>query len=136
MPAYRTRNLDGASALNVLDDAIERAFLGGAHILKQRMQELAPLLTGRMERSVEVSPVEKTAEGYRCRTGPTVDYGRYTELEPYIIGKRLGVKSQIKGASMPWMRPAADDTRDEIKDFIVRAVQSTVRGLASRFRAT
>jgi hypothetical protein len=132
MPAERTHNLN-QSALEMLDGAITDAVQLGGMILQARMQEKAPLLTGRMERSVGISAPEKTPDGIRVLVGPTVDYAKYTELEPYIIGKRPGPKSQMKGATIPWMRPAVDETRDEITRFIQTAVERTVQGLARRF---
>lgn len=132
MPVKRTYNLD-SGAVDILDRAVEDALTLGGKILADRMQELSPLLTGRMERSVQVGEVQKTADGFRVMVGPTVEYARYTELEPYIIGKIPGIKSQIKGATIPWMRPAVDDKREEIIAFVQNAVRLTVRSLAARF---
>ena len=104
--------------------------LGGA-ILQQKMQDFSPHLTGRMERSVEVGDVsyDRRQAAFRLLVGPTVDYAKYTELEPWTIGKRPGLISQMKGARIPWMRPAADEVRGEVKTIILKGFQNTVRAL-------
>lgn len=130
--ATRTHNLDGPGALRALENAMDRALQGGGLILKQEMQRLAPELTGRMLRSVRVTPTEKEPNGFSVRVGPTVDYAKYTEEEPWTVGKRPGPKSQIKGVSIPWMKPAAQNKRDEITNFIQTGIRTTIRGLARR----
>lgn len=132
--ARRTHNLDGPSALRILEGAMDLGLQGGGQILKKEMQRLAPIDTGQMTRSVYVSETEQDRNGYSVSVGPTPGYSKYTELEPWIIGKRPGPKSQIKGASIPWMRPAADNKHDEIIDHITKGVRITIRELAARMR--
>ena len=130
--AHRTHNLD--SALGILDRTMRLGLSHGGLILKQRMQELSPELTGRMVRSVYVGDVIHTHEGYEVRTGPTPDYSIYTEMEPWIIGKRPGPISQAKGATIPWMKPAADDVREEVVALLEGALHATVMELQLRYR--
>jgi len=131
--AHRTHNLD--AALGILDHTMRVGLTHGGLILKQRMQERAPELTGRMVRSVYVSEVRHTHEGYAVRVGPTPDYSIYTELEPWIIGKRPGPISQAKGATIPWMKPAADDVRDEVIGILLDGLSGTIRELQIRYGA-
>lgn len=123
----RSHNLDGALAQ--LEHAAGMALTGGGHILAQRMQARAPLDTGRMTRSVYVTAPEPTPDGLSVFVGPTVDYAKYTEEEPWIIGKRPGPKSQIKGATIPWMAPAARESQAEIVQFITEGLRTAVRAL-------
>lgn len=117
--------------------AAAQALTGGGHILAQRMQERAPLDTGRMTRSVHVTEPLINVSTYLAGegsnisvfVGPTVEYAKYTEEEPWIIGKRPGPKSQIKGATIPWMRPAEKDTRAEVAAFISEGLRVAVRAL-------
>ncbi len=132
MPASRSHNLSGA--LGILDAATGKSLRLGGQILKQRMQERSPVWTGRMERSVRISNVQKSADFVRVLVGPTVGYAKFTEEEPWIIGKRPGPKSQIKGATIPWMKPAADDVRDEVTALIRGALSLTVRALQRRLK--
>ena len=130
--AHRTHNLD--AALGILDRSMRVSLTHGGLILKQRMQERAPELSGRMVRSVYVSEVRHTEDGYEVRAGPTPDYSIYTELEPWIIGKRPGPISQAKGATIPWMKPAADDVREEVIATVLAGVSATVRELQMRYK--
>ena len=130
--AHRTHNLD--AALGILDRSMRVSLMHGGLILKQRMQERAPELTGRMVRSVYVSEVRHTEEGYAVRAGPTPDYSIYTEEEPWIIGKRPGPISQAKGATIPWMKPAAEDVRDEVIATLRDGLQATVHELQLRYK--
>lgn len=132
MPASRSHNLSGA--LGILNAAMGKSLKLGGQILKQRMQERAPVWTGRMERSVRVSNVQKASDSIFVLVGPTVGYAKFTEEEPWIIGKRPGPKSQIKGATIPWMKPAADDVRDEVTALIRGALSLTVRALQRRLK--
>jgi len=129
---YRTHNLD--AAFGILDRSMRLSVTRGGLILKQRMQELSPELTGRMVRSVYVSEVRHTDEGYAVRAGPTPDYSIYTEKEPWIIGKRPGPISQAKGATIPWMKPAAEDVRDEVIATLRDGLQATVHELQLRYK--
>ena len=124
---WRTHNLDRAGG--VLKASMEGSLKRGGMVLKDAMQARAPVATGRMTRSVEVGPVTFKDGAYRVLVGPTVDYAIYTEEEPWIIGKRPGPKSVAKGATIPWMKPAADEHADEIRDIILSGVSSTVRTL-------
>ena len=130
--AHRTHNLD--AALGILDRTMRLGLSHGGLILKQRMQERSPELTGRMVRSVYVSEVRHSEDGYEVRAGPTPDYSIYTELEPWIIGKRPGPISQAKGATIPWMKPAADDVREEVVALLEGALHATVMELQLRYR--
>jgi len=127
MRTWRTRNLN--RALGLMRANAELSMKLGGKVLQQKMQDFAPHLTGRMERSVEVGDVTYHLGAYRVLVGPTVDYAKYTELEPWIIGKRPGLISQMKGARIPWMRPAADEVRGEVKTIILKGFQNTVRAL-------
>ena len=124
---WRTHNLN--RAVGLLKANAELSLKLGGKILQQKMQDFSPHLTGRMERSVEVGDVsyDRRQAAFRLLVGPTVDYAKYTELEPWIIGKRPGFISQMKGAKIPWMRPAADEVRAEVKAIILKGFQQTVR---------
>jgi len=122
---WRTHNLN--RALVLLKANAEVSLKLGGQVLKQKMQEFSPEWTGQMVRSVEVGDVTYQDGAFRLLVGPTVDYAKYTELEPWIIGKRPGPKSQLKGAKIPWMRPAADEVRAEVKAIILKGFQTTVR---------
>ena len=130
--AHRTHNLD--AAFGILDRTMRLSLTAGGLILKQRMQERSPELTGTMVRSVYVSDVSHTQEGYALRVGPTPDYSIYTEEEPWIIGKRPGPISQAKGATIPWMKPAADDVRDEVIATVGRGLQAADLELQLRYK--
>ncbi len=101
----------------------------GGLVLKQAMQRRAPVWTGRMTRSTALGPVMVKDDIYTLLVGPTVDYAKYTELEPWIIGKRPGLKSVAKGATIPWMRPAAEDVEDEVQTILLKGVSLTVQTL-------
>jgi len=128
--SFRTYNLRNAPG--ILKGSMDTALKHGGLIVKQAMQERAPLWTGRMERSVEVGPVRFEEDTFSVLVGPTVDYAKYTELDPWIIGKQPGPKSQAKGATIPWMAPAAEDVRDEVQGIIVKGVSTTVHELQAR----
>lgn len=127
----RSHNLDGA--LDELQDAVFTALEMGGLILKQEMQRLAPIDTGRMTRSVHVTDPQREGDEFVIRVGPTVDYAKYTELEPWIIGKRPGPKSQLKGATIPWIKPAVENVRDEVVEIITGGVRTAVRALAAKY---
>ena len=129
--AFRTHNLNGA--LGLLEGAMGRSLQIGGNLLKQAMQERSPVWSNRMTRSVHVGPVTQKDGAFRTLVGPTVDYSKYTELEPWIIGRRPGPKSQIKGATIPWMQPAADDVRDELQALIMGGVRTTIKELQRRY---
>ena len=101
----------------------------GGLILKQAMQRQAPVWTSRMTRSTALGPVMVKDDIYTLLVGPSVDYAKYTELEPWIIGKRPGLKSVAKGATIPWMRPAAEDVADEIRTILLKGMSLTVQTL-------
>lgn len=130
--SFRTHNLN--AALGILKGAMETSLQLGGSVLKDKMQEFAPVWTGRMERSVYVGDVHLVDDTFIVRVGPTVDYSKYTEQEPWIIGKHPGPKSQIKGARIPWMKPAADEVREEVKGIILAGVSTTVRALQVRLK--
>ena len=124
---WRTHNLNRAAG--VLSNSMNGSLKRGGLILKQAMQKRAPVWTGRMTRSTSLGPVVFKDGTYSLLVGPTVEYAKYTELEPWIIGKRPGLKSVAKGATIPWMRPAADDVADEVRDIILKGMSATVKNL-------
>jgi len=130
--AWRTHNLNRATLF--LKVNAEKSLQLGGLVLKQKMQEFSPVWTARMERSVEVGDVTYRDAAFRVLVGPTVDYAKYTELEPWIIGKRPGPISQLKGAKIPWMRPAADAVRHEVRAVVLKGFQNTVRLLQQGLR--
>ena len=125
--AFRTHNLD--KSLGLLSRAMDRSLMQGSQILKDKMQAFAPVWTGRMQRSVRIDGPQRREDTWITIVGPTVDYAKFTELEPWIIGKRPGPKSQMKGAKIPWMAPAAEEVRDEVRAQILAGVGATVKGL-------
>jgi len=125
--AWRTHHLNRAAG--VLRNSMNGSLKRGSLILKQAMQRRAPVWTGRMTRSTRLGPVIFKEDIYTLLVGPSVDYAKYTELEPWIIGKRPGLKSVAKGATIPWMRPAADDVADEVRTILVKGMSMTVQNL-------
>lgn len=124
---WRSHNLDRAGSL--LAASMGGSLKRGGTVLKQAMQARAPVWTGRMTRSVSIGSVTFKDGAYRLLVGPTVEYAIYTEEEPWIIGKRPGPKSVAKGATIPWMKPAADEHADEIRKIILGGLSSTVKAL-------
>lgn len=129
MPVTRSNNL-GPDALEQLAQAAALALTGGGMILAQRAQERAPVLTGRMMRSVHVTEPRFEEDGVSVSVGPTVEYAKYTEEMPWIIGKRPGPISQIKGATIPWLVPSLRDTEQEIRSFIANGLGQAVKALS------
>lgn len=132
MGAFRSHNLD--AAMGILKGESETSLKRAGLVLKKRMQELAPLWTGRMERSVSLGNVTFKDDAFHLLVGPTVDYAITTEEEPWIIGKRPGPKSQVKGATIPWMKPAAQDVGDQVREIMVDGIRATVKGLQARYK--
>lgn len=128
MAVDRTHNLD--NALPRLEAALTKMLGAGAMILKGEMQDRAPELSGDMTRSVTVGEVTRTEDGeFHCFVGPAKDYSKYTEEERYIVGKQLGIISRAKGATMPWIKPAAEAARGDVQTLIGNAMRTTIREL-------
>jgi len=127
----RTHNLD--DNLDLLIDAVNTSLTQGGLLLKDEMQRLAPVYTGRMMRDVGVSDPFIDGDTVSVAVGPTVDYAKYTELEPWIVGKRPGPISQAKGATIPWMRPATENVREEVKTVIENGIRNGMGAIVGRF---
>jgi hypothetical protein len=124
-----TRSHNFNNHLDALEAAVFTALTQGGLILKQEEQKLSPEDTGRMLRSVEVSQPFRRDGDFVVGVGPTVDYAKYTELEPWIIGKRPGPRSQIKGATIPWIKPAVANVRHDVITQIDNGIRTFIRGL-------
>ena len=83
----------------------------GGLLVRQAAQQRAPVLTGRMMRSVTVSEPRKDGKVILVRVGPRVTYAKFTEEEPYVSRRKLGAISEAKGATMPWLKPALEEQR-------------------------
>jgi len=114
-----------------LDAGLKTALKRGGLVIIQRAQELAPELSGRMTRAISVSEPRMDGGKLTVRIGPSgVEYAKYTELPRYIAGKHLGARSEAKGATMPWLRPAAREKKGEAMDIIRASIRSTLQAIA------
>ena len=102
---WRTHNLNRAAG--VLKNSMGGSLKRGGLILKQAMQKRAPVWTGRMTRSTSLGPVVSKDGAYTLLVGPTVEYAKYPELEPWISGKRPGHADALLLTSRQVPRKAA-----------------------------
>lgn len=124
----RTHNLKRAAG--VLEQGAKLGLVRGLMVAKKRAQERAPEDTGRMLRSLTITPARWVGGRLSATLGPKVDYAKMTELQRYIQNKRLGPVSEAKGATMPWLGPAFKDKRKEIATVFGATIASTLRAIA------
>lgn len=114
--------------LRHLDENIKKALNLGGHLVARKAQEFAPIETGTMMRSVDVTPTRriKGVLTVLVGPGPEAPYAPYTEEDRYLENKELGPKSQQKRtARMPWLRPALEEEKDGVVDILSAAITGT-----------
>jgi hypothetical protein len=100
-------------------------------IVKQKAQTAALVLTGRMMRGITVDEPFWRGKQQVVQIGPTVDYAVYTEEEPYIEGKHPGPISQAKGATIPWFKPAFEESKGEATQVFLAQLRIGLAALAA-----
>lgn len=100
-------------------------------IVRQRAQQRALVDTGRMMRGITVDEPFWRGKQQVVQIGPTVDYGIYTEDDRYIAGKHPGPISQAKGATMPWLRPAFEESKAEAMAVFLAQLRIGLAALAA-----
>lgn len=121
----RTHNL--RARLQGIETGFGQGLRKGGLLVRQAGQRNAPVLTGRMMRGVDVSEPRKVGGRLIVRIGPKVDYAKYSEEKPYIIGRRLGAISAAKGAKMPWLGPALREQRPAALALIKASIRDGLR---------
>lgn len=100
---------------NTAKEEMRQALLAGAVPIKDRAQKLAPVLTGRLKRSIDIT--ERDAD-VLVRAGM-----------PYAHLAEFGHKGGAKGR--PFMRPAFYESKDEairiVRDRMAAAVEREAR---------
>lgn len=122
-----TSNGGAARYLQHLTNNVAKALETGGMLVEQRAQERAPIHTGTMMRSVTHTPALLMGGALTVYVGPGPEapYAIYTEEDEYLP-KNLGPKSVIKGtATIPWLRPALADEKQDILALIETAIRST-----------
>jgi hypothetical protein len=116
-----------SSYIRRLNENVKKALIVGAMAVEQRAKENAPVDTGTMMRSVSHTPVLEGASSYfiHIGPGPEAPYAIYTEEEPYISQHGLGRISEMKNASMPWLKPALEESREDILNAVAQAIRRT-----------
>jgi len=136
--------------LGHLDENVKKALHLGGQLIARKAQEFAPIETGTMMRSVDVTPTQriKGVLTVLVGPGPEAPYAPYTEEDRYLENKELGPKSQQKRtateedrylenkelgpksqqkrtARMPWLRPALEEEKDNVLDILSSAITGT-----------
>jgi len=114
-------------------DAIMDALKDGAEFIEKRAKQIVPVLTGQLQRSIEMSELEAPRKGYTIGPNPDkqlpkpydiyVEFGTGTRGEgTAVFGKKW--KTKIRGQrAQPYMRPALAEARPRI----AQALQVGVR---------
>lgn len=117
------RNLRAAQA-SLNDRAQRRILLNAGEIVARRARDLAPVQTGTLRDSIHVSfarPDEMSFSirdsGVRVFIGPSADvfYAPYIEFGTW------------KRQAHPFMRPAFDQTEDEVRRALAQGIWSTIK---------
>ncbi len=124
----RTHNLKRAAGR--LEQGAKMGLVRGLMIAKKQAQKVAPEDTGRMTRSLTITPPRWLRGRLSATLGPKVEYAKMTELPRYIKNKRLGPVSEAKGATMPWLGPSFRDKKSEIAAAFGATIASTLRAIA------
>lgn len=99
-------------------ELLENALMEGAEIVRSAIAAQAPVRTGQLRDSIEIS--KKGREKYSVRIGPSGQgfYGRYLEY------------GTSKMAARPFVRPAFDGSRGAAEKAISDAIWSKVQEVA------
>jgi len=117
-----------------LETAMRQGLMLAGKVVQQAAQEKAPELTGQMTRSITVSEPRWDASRLCVYVGPGPEsqaYAKYSELPAYIaLRPGLGPISRRKGATKPFLKPALETHKTEVKDIIRSALLKGLRDIA------
>lgn len=110
-----------------LTNNVGKALEAAGMLVEDKAQTRAPLWTGTMMRSVTHTPVMNIGGDLVVFVGPGPEapYAIYTEDDRYMP-KRPGPKSRLKGATLPWLRPALHDCESDIRAMLAEAVRRSI----------
>ena len=100
-----------------LENAVKRGLILSGMLVAQRATGKAHVVTGRLKRSITHSQPEQTGPMmWKIDVGTNVSYAREEEFRP-------GTKD---GTSHSYLRPALEESRDDIKDIMVKSTKAGV----------
>jgi phage gpG-like protein len=136
MPVKRTNNLKGIEAK--LENATKRGLIAWAMLVAQRATQKAPVLTGRLKRSItHTMPVMIARMAWEAYVGTNIEYSAVQELGSGLYGPKkrkylitpkrasvlafewMGKQRFFKHVwhpgvkSQPYLRPALNETKRE-----------------------
>ena len=95
------------------------SLLVGAEVVSSRAKELCPVITGNLMRSIHPELVSNTQVLADIQVGTDVEYGPFIEL------------GTVHMAAEPYLRPALDQTKDQVQHDVASAFQTLIRGESS-----
>ncbi len=128
MTVKRTHNIDRLAGR--IDNAIKRGLIEAGYLVAQRAAGKAPVDTGRLSRSVTHEPRFQKKGHYIVRVGTNVEYAQAQE---FGVGARAEDPSKSKvphrlgNYPHPYLRPALDESKDEIKRLVISNVVAALR---------
>jgi hypothetical protein len=126
VPVSRTHNLTGKAGR--LEERCKTVLALAANVVKDRIQELAPLDQGHLTRGVTVGNPRRIGNRVAIEIFSQMAYWKYLELDQYLP-KNLGPKSRAKGSKIPFIKPAFEEKRAEAIEIIEQGYRQALRDL-------
>ena len=96
-------------------EALLGALVSGALLMSNDAKAKAPVKTGNLRRSIHVGDEASGPDWAECAVGTNVEYAPFVEL------------GTSKMAARPFLRPAAESTRADVRREIVGALRAQLR---------
>lgn len=129
MPVTRKGGLERAQGR--LENGLKRGLILSGKLVAQRAAGLAPVLTGRLKRSiVEGMPYMTGQRVWTIDVGSNVEYAKIQEFGGQIEGRTSATGTKWKTAyirAQPYLRPALDQSKDDVKRLLLRSVIGAIK---------
>lgn len=124
MPVKRTKVMSNGQ----LENRIKKALILSGQLVAQRATQKAPILTGRLKRSITSGqPFLIGAKTWAVLVGTNVEYAKYQEFGTLSRSElpELSVDPSRPGGvpPSPYLRPALRESVEDIKAIIARSVE-------------
>ena len=121
---FAPRNGIGRFAKVVMSPRCVSAVQESCELIQKTAQEYCPVDTGALQASITIDPPQEGDASVTGSVAPHMPYGSYVE---YGTGQRgdtsapyAHVQSWPGQAAQPYMRPALDECRGQVKDVFLR----------------
>ena len=130
MPLEYVSKLTGKAG--ILDQRIHSVMEAAGHLLRDQIQEYAPVDIGNLTRGIKAQPPVLAGGQWVETIISQMGYWRYLEEPQYTGGKHLGPKSVAKGSKMPFIKPAYKAKKAEIRTLIHDGFKKAVKDISIR----